>query len=134
MDFGRRSVRESSAGGRCALFGVIHINDFFKVFESVVPSERTSFTLAITDVSIKSYAPSHPGAAILYFGEAELNTELAGNSSEFKLKLLIHSLCFLLVDSIADALAGPSSAKPSAESSLHLWKVSLFQFTSKTIR
>lgn len=124
MDFGSRSVRESSAGGRCALFGIKHISDPFKVFESVVPSERTSFSLAIADVSIKSYAPNHPGAAVLYIGEAELNTELAGNSSEFKFKLLVPSLSLLLVDSIADALASPSSGKPTAESSLNLWKVS----------
>ncbi|OAX41967.1 hypothetical protein K503DRAFT_832684 [Rhizopogon vinicolor AM-OR11-026] len=96
------------------------------VFESVVPSERTSLSLAIADVSIKSYAPKHPGAAVLYVGEAELNTELAGNSSEFKFKLLVPSLSFLLVDSIADALAKPSSAKPTAGSSLNLWKNSGF--------
>ncbi|KAG2157198.1 hypothetical protein DEU56DRAFT_8443 [Suillus clintonianus] len=92
------------------------------VFESVVPSERTSLSFAIADVSIKTYAPSHPGAAVVYIGEAELNTELAGNSSEFKFKLLVPSLSFLLVDSMADALNGPGSANTSGGSSLNLWK------------
>ncbi|KAG1878016.1 hypothetical protein DFJ58DRAFT_753708 [Suillus subalutaceus] len=92
------------------------------VFESVVPSERTSLSFAIVDVSIKTYAPSHPGSAVLYIGEAELNTELAGNSSEFKFKLLVPSLSFLLVDSMADAPNGPGSAKTSGGSSLNLWK------------
>jgi autophagy-related protein 2 len=125
VDFGRGSVRENSAGGMYALFEVKkHISDLFKVFESVVPSERTSLSLAIADVSIKAYAPSHPGAAVLHIGEAEINTELAGNSSEFKLNLLVPSLSFLLVDSIADALASPNSAKPTAGSSLSMWKVS----------
>lgn len=92
------------------------------VFESVVPSERTSLSFTIADVSTKTYAPSHPGSAVLYIGEAELNTELAGNSSEFKFKLLVPSLSFLLVDSMADALNGPGSAKTSGGSSLNLWK------------
>ncbi|KAG1832558.1 hypothetical protein DFJ58DRAFT_823126, partial [Suillus subalutaceus] len=92
------------------------------VFESVVPSERTSLSFAIVDVSIKTHAPSHPGSAVLYIGEAELNTELAGNSSEFKFKLLVPSLSFLLVDSMADAPNGPGSAKTSGGSSLNLWK------------
>lgn len=92
------------------------------VFESVVPSERTSLSFPIADVSIKTYAPGHPGSAVVYIGEAELNTELAGNSSEFKLKLLVPSLSFLLVDSMADAPNGPGSAKTSGGSSLNLWK------------
>lgn len=92
------------------------------VFESVVPSERTSLCFAIADVSIKTYAPSHPGSAVLYIGEAELDTELTGNSSEFKFKLLVPSLSFLLVDSMADALNDPGSAKTSGGSSLNLWK------------
>ncbi|KAG2356196.1 hypothetical protein BDR07DRAFT_1492224 [Suillus spraguei] len=92
------------------------------VFESVVPSERTSLCFAIADVSIKTYAPSHPGSAVLYIGETELDTELAGNSSEFKFKLLVPSLSFLLVDSMADAPNGPGSAKISGGSSLNLWK------------
>ncbi|KAG1782593.1 hypothetical protein EV702DRAFT_1232405, partial [Suillus placidus] len=92
------------------------------VFESVVPSERTSLSFAIADVSIKTYAPSHPGSAVLYIGETELNTELAGNSSEFKFKLLVPSLSFLLVDSMADAPNGQGSAKTSGGSSLNLWK------------
>jgi len=108
-----------------------HISDLFKVFESVVPSERTSLSLAIADVSVKSYVPRHPGAAVLYIGEAELNTELAGNSSEFKFKLLVPSLSFLLVDSMADAVPNPSSGKPTAESSLNLWKVFIFISQSK---
>jgi len=123
VGFGRSSVHESSARGRCALFGVKQISDLFKVFESVVPSERTSFSLAIADVSIKSYAPNHPGAAVVYIGEAELNTELAGNSSEFKFKFLVPSLSFLLVDSIVDALDSPTSAKTTGGISLNLWKV-----------
>ncbi|KAG2144870.1 hypothetical protein BD769DRAFT_1661009 [Suillus cothurnatus] len=92
------------------------------VFESVVPSERTSLSFTIADVSIKTYAPSHPGSGILYIGEAELNTELAGNSNEFKFKLVVPSLSFLLVDSMADAPNGPGSVKTSGGSSLNLWK------------
>ncbi|KAG1753407.1 hypothetical protein EDB19DRAFT_1669210 [Suillus lakei] len=92
------------------------------VFESVVPSDRTSLSFAIADVSIKTYAPSHPGSAVLYIGEAELNTDLAGNSSELKFKLLVPSLSFLLVDSMADAPNGPGSAEISGGSSLNLWK------------
>ncbi|KAG1803777.1 uncharacterized protein HD556DRAFT_1330227 [Suillus plorans] len=92
------------------------------VFESVVPSERTSLSFAIVDVSIKTYAPIHPGSAVLYIGEAELNTELAGNSSEFKFKLLVPSLSFLFVDSMADSPDGSGSAKTNGGSSLNLWK------------
>jgi autophagy-related protein 2 len=123
MDFGLGSVYKSSARGKCALLRVEYADELFKVFESVVPSERTSLSFTIADVSIKTYAPSHPGSGILYIGEAELNTELAGNSKEFKFKLLVPSLSFLLVDSMADAPNGPGSVKTSGGSSLNLWKV-----------
>ncbi|KAG2744776.1 hypothetical protein P692DRAFT_20820824 [Suillus brevipes Sb2] len=46
-------------------------------------------------VSIKTHFPGYLGFAVLYVGEVELNTELAGNPNlnEFKFELRFHGRC-----------------------------------------
>ncbi|KXN86892.1 Autophagy-related protein 2 [Leucoagaricus sp. SymC.cos] len=67
-------------------------------FEAVIPSERTSIVLKVMDGSVRVYAPTKPGAIILYVGDTDLSTEIAGNSLESTVSLGIQYLSLLAID------------------------------------
>ncbi|KAL4067949.1 hypothetical protein V8B97DRAFT_1939546 [Scleroderma yunnanense] len=92
------------------------------VFESVVPSERTVFSVAVNDVSVQLKAPEYPGASVLHIGEADFSTELIGNSLEFGFKLSISALHFLIIDSIHDTSEVLESSQRLAGVGIALWK------------
>ncbi|KAG7092576.1 hypothetical protein E1B28_008923 [Marasmius oreades] len=73
-------------------------------FETVVPSERTSLFVKVTDGAIQSKAPHHPGTLIVHMGELEFATELIGNAATFNLKLLVPSLALLAIDDVAECI------------------------------
>jgi autophagy-related protein 2 len=71
-----------------------------KVFESVIPSERTRVDFKIMEGSLRSLAPIHPGAIVFYFGDLDFSTDLVGDSPDTSLYLSVPTLSVLLLDSI----------------------------------
>ncbi|KAK2466861.1 hypothetical protein APHAL10511_001119 [Amanita phalloides] len=71
------------------------------VFESVVPSEKTSISLRLQDSSIRAFAPTLPGALLLHVGDMEFMTDIIGNAREDTFHLLVHNLSLLTVDDLS---------------------------------
>ncbi|PFH54295.1 hypothetical protein AMATHDRAFT_38236 [Amanita thiersii Skay4041] len=68
------------------------------VFESVIPSERTSISIKAQDSSIRIFAPNYPGAILTHMGDLEFATEIIGGATESVFRLLIPNISFLAVD------------------------------------
>ncbi|KAF8636724.1 hypothetical protein AX17_003527 [Amanita inopinata Kibby_2008] len=71
------------------------------VFESVIPSERTSIYLKVRESSLCVFAPSCPGSLVLHVGDLELGTDVVGNASESIFHLLIPTLSLLAIDDVS---------------------------------
>lgn len=92
------------------------------VFESVVPSERTVFSMTVIDVSVRLQAPEYPGALVVHIGEADFLTELIGNSLETGFKLGISSLHLFVIDNIEDESETSKSPRKPAGLGPRMWK------------
>ncbi|KZT26471.1 hypothetical protein NEOLEDRAFT_1177476 [Neolentinus lepideus HHB14362 ss-1] len=74
-------------------------------FESVVPSERTRVSIKVLDGSVRLWAPTHPGALVMYMGETEFDTDIIGGSPHMAFRLAVPSLSLFMIDdkvSVAD--------------------------------
>ncbi|KAJ3562000.1 hypothetical protein NP233_g9845 [Leucocoprinus birnbaumii] len=69
-------------------------------FETVIPTERTYIALKIMDGSVRAYAPTKPGAVVVYVGDADLSTEISGNSLESAVALEVQYASLLSIDDI----------------------------------
>jgi autophagy-related protein 2 len=78
--------------------------------------------LTIVDGSIRAYAPTKPGAAVLYIGDAELSTEITGKSLESTVMLSIQYSSFLAIDDISN-IEGASVGLHDMKG-VSYWKVS----------
>ncbi|KAI6045750.1 hypothetical protein EDC04DRAFT_2888774 [Pisolithus marmoratus] len=92
------------------------------VFESVVPSERTVFSMTVVDVSVRLQALEHSGSLVLHIGEADFVTELVGNSLETGFKLGISALHLFIIDNTEDATKTSESPRKPAGFSPRVWK------------
>lgn len=92
----------------------------------MIPSERTRATVKIVDGSIRGFAPTHPGAVILFIGEVDFTTDIVGDSPDFSFHLSVPSLSVLFIDSFSDPYdgAGAEPAQvPSTSGGTPHWKV-----------
>lgn len=71
-----------------------------QAFESVIPSERTRVAVKIVDGSIRTLAPTHPGAVVLYVSELDFTTDIIGDSPETSFHFSVPSISLLLIDHI----------------------------------
>lgn len=93
-----------------------------KVFESVVPTERTEIAIKIGDGSVRLFAPNDHGAFVLHLGELDFSTEMVGDSPDIRLQIAGRTLTALFADNHLEAVpdtGGPS--QPSAQDALY-WK------------
>lgn len=68
------------------------------MFESVVPTERTTISLKILDVSLRLLGPSHPGCLVAHIGDLAFSTVLTGNSPKTSFKVSVPALTLLAAD------------------------------------
>jgi autophagy-related protein 2 len=78
--------------------------------------------LKIMDGSIRAYAPTKPGAVVLYIGDADISTEVTGNSLESTVALEVQYLSLLAIDDIG-TLEGQSAGLYEMKG-VSLWKAS----------
>lgn len=78
------------------------LQSYFKspegVFDTVVPNERTTVSLAIVDGSIEVSGSNTSGSAIVHIGELEFGTAIVNESPEINLKARVLSSAVLFVD------------------------------------
>jgi len=92
----------------------------------VIPSERTRATVKIVDGSIRGFAPTHPGAVILFIGEVDFTTDIVGDSPDFSFDLSVPSLSVLFADSFSgpyDRAGAEPVQVPSTPGGTPHWKV-----------
>ncbi|PCH37996.1 hypothetical protein WOLCODRAFT_87760 [Wolfiporia cocos MD-104 SS10] len=80
-------------------------------FESVVPSERTTISVKITDSAVRILAPTFPGALVPHIGELNISTVIVGDSTESSFRLEIPSVSLFLSDDLAALLEEPTAAQ-----------------------
>ncbi|KAF8892528.1 hypothetical protein BD779DRAFT_1610102 [Infundibulicybe gibba] len=82
-------------------------------FEAVIPSERTVLSLKLSEGSVRAFAPSHPGAVVLYIGDMEFSTEIIGNAPESLFCVSMPAISLLAVDDAREcANTGDTSVRP----------------------
>jgi autophagy-related protein 2 len=74
-----------------------------QTFEAVIPSEYTGIVLKIMDGTVRLYAPTIPGAIILYAGDLDLATNISGKVSESIITMGIQYLCLLAIDDVGSS-------------------------------
>ncbi|KAK0459804.1 uncharacterized protein EV420DRAFT_1629183 [Desarmillaria tabescens] len=89
-------------------------------FESVIPSERTRISIRISDGSINTVAPKHPGSVVVHIGDLEFGTNLVGSSSDVSFRLSVPVLALLAIDDISD-IAEPNYTSSSRNGVSH-WR------------
>ncbi|KAF8625802.1 hypothetical protein AX15_005189 [Amanita polypyramis BW_CC] len=81
------------------------LNSFMKsppgVFESVIPSEKTSVILRVQESSIHAFGPTNPGALLFHIGDLEFMTDVIGNVTENTFNLLIPNISLLSIDDLS---------------------------------
>ncbi|KAF8329752.1 uncharacterized protein EI90DRAFT_3155180 [Cantharellus anzutake] len=81
-------------------------------FESVVPSERTVFSVHVEDFSVKLLAPLHPGSIVLAFNNAHVSADLVGKSPESRFKTEITSAWLFCIDTLSSSHAVRRGSRP----------------------
>jgi len=66
----------------------------------VIPSEKTSIILRLQECSLRTYAPTHPGALLLHVGDLEFTTDIIGCAVENAFHILIPNLSLLTIDDV----------------------------------
>jgi autophagy-related protein 2 len=92
----------------------------------VIPSERTRVAVKIVDGSIRGFAPTHPGAVVLYAGELDFTTDIVGDSPDFSFSLSVPSVSLLFIDSLPGPYEGAGAQHPqlpSVSGGTSYWKV-----------
>ena len=79
----------------------------------------------ITDGSVKTHAPTHPGALVFYIGDLTLNTDIVGGAPSSLFHVLVPDLSILLLDDLGSSTGGLPSGKllTSANQGVAYWKV-----------
>lgn len=81
------------------------------------------------DGSIRAYAPTKPGAIVLYVGDTDLTTDITGNSLESTVTLGIQYLSLLAIDDLSTQ--GGESAGLHDIKGVSYWKVSCMENMSR---
>jgi autophagy-related protein 2 len=95
-----------------------------KVFESVVPTERTQIAIKIGEGSVRLFAPNNNGAFVFHLGDLDFSTEVVGDSPDIRLRIAGRALIALFADNHLEAVqdqGGPSQPGAQAQDALY-WK------------
>jgi autophagy-related protein 2 len=90
-----------------------------QTFEAVIPSEHTGIMLKIMDGTVRMYAPTMPGAVILYAGDLDLSTSITGKASESTVIMGIQYLSLLAIDDVGTS-RGEKVGSPDARGIAYL--------------
>lgn len=72
------------------------------------------------DGSIRGFAPSHPGAIVVYVGDLDFSTDVIGKSPDVSFKIMVPSLALLAID---DTKSGGDADGVNNTRGISFWKV-----------
>lgn len=75
-----------------------------------MPTECTRIQVTIIDGSIRTFAPNHPGAVVVYLQELGFSTDVIGDSRETSFRVNATGLALLAADDISSQEVNLSSS------------------------
>lgn len=94
----------------------------YQVFETVVPSERTTIELKLCDTAVRVTPPSKPCAFLLSLEDVTVKTGLSSHTPEIELFTAGDGLSILLID---DVQSGHFDTEAHVSQGLEYWRVSV---------
>ncbi|SRR5882762_6927619 len=96
-----------------------------KVFESVVPTERTQIAIKIGEGSVRLFAPNNNGAFVIHLGELDLSTDMVGDSPDIQLRIAGRAVTALFTDNHLEAVEDSNgTSQPGVQDAVY-WKARL---------
>jgi autophagy-related protein 2 len=77
------------------------------------------------DGSIRGFAPTRPGAVVLFIGELDFTTDIVGDSPDFSFHMSVPSVSVLFTDSFSGygGVGAQSTQMPVSSGGMPYWKV-----------
>lgn len=77
----------------------------------------------MSDCSIQTRAPSHPGSVVAALNEIDFSTDIVGNSPELSLRLKVGSLWLLAIDNLESVVAFKVNSRHRPVHASDFWSV-----------